>query len=93
MESFASGGSLADMEFDKNLSIYLYLSNVVASNNILKKTLFMVKTELNKLDTDTVVQQIQSQLVGELTRKVKTHSHFFLKNFREKLSFTKIVHS
>ena len=41
MESFASGNSLADMEFDKNLSIYLYLSNVVASNNILKKTLFM----------------------------------------------------
>ncbi len=71
MEGFASSNSLADMEFDKNTSIYLYLSNVVASINILKKSLFMVKSELNKLDTDVVVQQIHSQLVSELTRKVK----------------------
>jgi len=74
-EAFSSNNSLADMENEKPMSIYIYLSHIVAANNILKKTLFMAKSEKNKWETEQIVQQIQQQVVSDITQKGKQIFH------------------
>lgn len=53
------------------LSLYIYLSNVIVGKHTLKKTLFMVKSQKPREDTDTIVQKIQKRLLDRLVEQQK----------------------
>jgi len=56
---------------EKNLSIYVYLANIVAGKSALKKILFMVKSLKDKKPTDTIVQTIQQHMNSRLQQQGK----------------------
>jgi len=56
---------------EKNLSIYVYLANIVAGKSVLKKILFMVKSLKNRNQTDVTVQTIQQQMIAKLQQQGK----------------------
>jgi len=51
------------------LSFYLYLSNVTARNDKLKKMLFMIRSKKSKQQTEDVVKEIQKKVATELEQK------------------------
>jgi len=60
---------------EKNLSIYVFLSNIVAGKNALKKILFMVKSMKDKKQTEAIVQKIQQQVSAKLQQQSKRLLH------------------
>lgn len=65
---------ISDINPQQQVCIYFYMSNIVVAKTRLKKTLFMVKSELNQQDTEVTVQEIQNQLITKLEA---TNKHIF----------------
>jgi len=56
---------------EKDLSIYVYLANIVAGKNALKKVLFMVKSMKDRKQTESIVQRMQEEVTSRLQEQSK----------------------
>jgi hypothetical protein len=55
----------------KDMAVYVYLANIVAGKNSLKKILFMVKSMRDPRETESIVQKIQAEIVSNLITQGK----------------------